>query len=447
MNQPLIVGNPKRRGKGTPQSRWYPYYPGFSESFACSVLSSAGLQEGQWVLDPWNGSGTSTAAARSLGINACGYDLNPVMALVAKARSLSVSEFPSVGPLSADLHRKSRKGFDLSPDDPLQTWLFPESAAAIRSIEAAIQRLLIDDSNYMSLNQRGTQGVSDLAAFFYIALFRAVRRVFAPFLTSNPTWVKRPGSTKRRIRPKKKTIWELFAAETKRMVPRTVLRNYVRPGSQSIIGVASSEQLPLARASIDFVLASPPYCTRIDYAVATSPELAILGFHFDSDFDHLRRGLIGTSTVPEETPEVSDRFGEECRRFLSVIERHRSHASSTYYYKNHIQYFSSISKSLAEISRVLKPGARCVLVAQDSYYKESHNDLPNIIREMSEMQGLRQIEKFEFPLTRTLAGINPGSKDYRSSFGATECVLVLGKQNTSKSTTRRLHSSCHLASR
>ena len=33
----------------------------------------------------------------------------------------------------------------------------------------------------------------------------------------------------------------------------------------------------------DAVIGSPPYCTRIDYVIATSIELAILGFGKDRD--------------------------------------------------------------------------------------------------------------------------------------------------------------------
>ena len=50
--------NPKLRGRESSQSTWYRYYAGFSENFARSALQSARLGDGEWVLDPWNGSGT-----------------------------------------------------------------------------------------------------------------------------------------------------------------------------------------------------------------------------------------------------------------------------------------------------------------------------------------------------------------------------------------------------
>ena len=60
----------------------YPYYAGFSRMFAEDAIEWAtdGDKE-KVVLDPWNGSGTTTRTASQLGIGSVGFDLNPVMVL------------------------------------------------------------------------------------------------------------------------------------------------------------------------------------------------------------------------------------------------------------------------------------------------------------------------------------------------------------------------------
>ena len=42
------------------------------------------------ILDPWNGSGTTTYAASQLGYTSRGLDLNPVMNIVARAPTAAV---------------------------------------------------------------------------------------------------------------------------------------------------------------------------------------------------------------------------------------------------------------------------------------------------------------------------------------------------------------------
>jgi len=423
----LKIQNPKPRGSRKFASGWYPFYPCFSEGFAESVLTSAALEKKQWVLDPWNGSGTTTSKAALLGLNTFGYDLNPVMVLIAKARDLDCAEYSSLKPLSAEIVRKARRRCQIDSLDPLLTWLVPNSVSDFRGIEAAIQKLLIDDKDYLDLNTRGVQGLSDLAAFFYVALFRALRISLEPFLTSNPTWVKKPKRLSSRLRPCGVEIRAIFKGEVEKMLPLVVKNSRGATCGNRVLAVASSECLPLRDATVDFVLSSPPYCTRIDYAVATSPELAAIGQTFGSDFEKLRRQLIGNTTVSKLIADPSPELGPTCLTFLERLCKHETKASSTYYYKNHLQYFQSIRQSLSELGRVLRPEGRCVLVVQDSYYKDLHNDLPTMIAEMANRSDLGLHEKVDFPLSQTMAGINPRASEYRESFAAVESVLVLGK--------------------
>lgn len=424
----LAICNPKPRGPQKSSPTWYRYYPCFSEKFAESVLSSANLTKGQWVLDPWNGSGTTTSKAASLGLNAYGFDLNPVMVLIAKARELDFAEYPSVRPLLADVERKARKKFEIDPLDPLLTWLVSDSVSYFRSIEAAIQKLLLDDRCYLNLKDRGPQNISDLAAFFYLALFRALKRLLKPFFASNPTWVKRPKRATARLRPGSPTVRAAFRTEVEQMLKLPAKTEETKNLGKRFLAVASSESLPLPDGTVDFVLASPPYCTRIDYAVATSIELAALGQPLGPEFEDFRSRLIGNTTVPKTEGAASKKLGPTCLEFLAKLSKHRAKASATYYYKNHLQYFQSIAQSVLEISRVLKASGRCVLVVQDSFYKDLHNDLPTIFIEMAAHQKLELVERRDFRLSRTMAGINPRVIEYRDSVSATESVLSFTKR-------------------
>ena len=63
--------------------------PGMRRDSFSDVLELLKIMPGQTVLDPWNGSGTTTQVAMQKGIQAYGYDINPVMVTVANAKALS----------------------------------------------------------------------------------------------------------------------------------------------------------------------------------------------------------------------------------------------------------------------------------------------------------------------------------------------------------------------
>ena len=90
-------------------------------------------------------------------------------------------------------------------------------------------------------------------------------------------------------------------------------------------------------------------------------------------------------------------------------------------------YSTLINKSLRNIRKSLNKGGGAILVVQDSYYKELHNDLPAIITEMAEDCGLSLRRREDFRMERTLAAVNPRVREYRKATHATEAVLCFSR--------------------
>lgn len=429
MFEHLIIENPKRNSKSLiGRANWYPYYAGFSHNFVRSLLLSSQLNPTTCIVDPWNGSGTTTAIAASLGYNAYGYDLNPVMVMVAKARLLNQPEITGLWSLAIDIlnHSKLNNFNTIIDDDPLGTWFVSSSANEIRKIESTLQQLLINNQFYQPLNQQLIiNSCSALAAFFYTILFRTIRTLLKPFFASNPTWIKKPKEVSNRLQLDAEIIRATFKLAMENMIATmdsVLVSDKENIHSQVSIAMASSDKLPLASHSVDLILASPPYCTRIDYAVATMPELALLGYHPHREFQQLRRQLIGTATVPALVTEPLSEWGKTCYQFLDKLRTHQSKASKSYYYKNHVQYFEAIYNSFVELHRVLKPNSIVILVVQDSYYKDIHNDLPQIFIEMAANNQLELGRRIDFN-SKTMAYINPSTRQYRNRHSPVESVL------------------------
>jgi len=132
----------------------------------------------------------------------------------------------------------------------------------------------------------------------------------------------------------------------------------------------------------------------------------------------LREAMIGSSTVRNDAPLVDPRWGPTCSTFLKAVAQHPSKASSTYYLRNHLQYFDGLFRSLRELDRVLASGGPCVLVLQDSHYKEIRNDLPTIVSEMGQTLGWSVTHKHHYESTRHLGRVH-------RKVAATETALIL----------------------
>lgn len=426
------IRNPSRNNiSKTGKHGWYYYYAGYSPSFVEDILNFLKLPRNAVIMDPWNGSGTTTQVAQDMGYTAIGFDINPVMIIVAKARNLGHEVAKSLARLGEDIVKKARK-YELNPftlKEPLETWFVDNSAKAIRGIEVSIQKLLIDSKNYNFLCNKDLDVVSSLAAFFYVALFRTIKSYLSPFRSSNPTWIKIPKSVNNRISIDKNEIYETFLDNILLMTNSIDANNKTLDyyNKTCILKVAPSDIIPLSNNSVNAIITSPPYCTRIDYVIATLPELTLLGFTLDKEIKNLRNQMIGTPTISKKDLELKNEWGTTCSEFLKSVGNHQSKASNSYYYKNYLQYFHSTYNSLTEINRTLKKLGYCILVLQDSYYKELHLDLIQIISEMGYSLAWQLQNRIDFPKKQILAGINKNTGRYRTSVKATESILIFQK--------------------
>jgi hypothetical protein len=192
------------------------------------------------------------------------------------------------------------------------------------------------------------------------------------------------------------------------------------------IGIADSRVLPLASDSIGGIVTSPPYCTRIDYAVSTRLELAVLGMGKTSGFDSIREKMLGTTVVGPSEGRNIDLLPAPVSDVLDKIKTHESKASSTYYFKTFADYFVGLASSMKEIHRVAKPGALLGVVVQDSNYKNVHIDLASLLASQAEQVGFSQKQRWDFQSKITMRRLNRSSSSSTSHLPV-ESVLLFKK--------------------
>lgn len=304
----LNIRSPKRRSQQSQWNECFPYYAGFPESFVSDIIESSGLPREAVVFDPWNGSGTTTYAARRLGFNSCGIDINPVMVLVAKSRSLHSSEADSILPQAKSIVKGLGRIASLrSTTDALTDWFTADTARLIRGLERRIRNRLVGGTVQESPLDFGK--ISCFAATFYVALFTICRQFTAEFRSSNPTWLKFPKRSDLKVSLSAQTIARAFTKQARAMAEGLQLTQPLDDIGASDILLGNTTELRQARFA-DLIITSPPYCTRIDYTAATRIELAIVEPLMSASASELSKGMLGSVKVPDTAIAPSPVWGK-----------------------------------------------------------------------------------------------------------------------------------------
>jgi hypothetical protein len=376
----------------------YPYYAGFSTTFAQTMLRQMGVGRGSRVLDPWNGTGTTTAAARALGATSTGVDINPVLNIVSRARLATVQNALTV---KTSLERLS----ELRSNDLL-------------SIED-ISRLYRD-----LLQVPEVQSAAPVNALALCVLFPAVRKAYASARTKNPSWFSSKRSEESQLMVERDFLLSSAMKVVDNLIPFE--------GSGSIPKLIESDikSVNFGRARFDYVLTSPPYLTRVDYVKATYPELTLLhAIGHQIDIDLLRRSMIGTPlTGPVEDHEINS-LPDSIQDAISHISAHPSRASKTYYRNFFARYFIDMATSIKLICDKMSNNGVICFVVQPSFYKEILVDLPDLISHLIGQHGYGLEEAISFDASRSMVAVNQKAHPQAAS-KAVETAIVM----------RRVHS-------
>lgn len=417
----MSLTNPKLRDDIYGKANWYPYYAGYAQGFVSDIIDALNIKSNQIILDPWNGGGTTTQVTAQKNIMSYGFDINPVMVTVAKSKLLSHITYERLIDLAQEIIAKSSSSRMRinTMNDPLNSWLLHPSSYQFRKLKYYIIESSIIDNKFLGIRE-----------FFLVALFRTLKKLLVPFRSTNPTWIKKAKSKSECINISRKKIYSTFLEETISMakVFQSYSNNYLPCEGKTIIEIGDSRSLNLHSNLIDHVITSPPYCTRIDYVVSTSPELSLLGYD-TTTFHDLRCRMIGTNNIVREGACDSILWGKTCHSFLNQVQEHPSKASKVYYLKIYLQYFYSLYQSLKELNRVLRKYGTATIVVQNSYYKNIYLNLSDIIYEMANSFKWNLIYKEEFSNPATLSNLNIKSRAYRKLDVSVETVLIFRKES------------------
>lgn len=394
--------------KVRPQDRkgidgWIRFHAAYSRRFASAALQRI-ADPGDLVLDPFCGSGTTARAAACVGCPSLSLDLNPALIAAAKASLVTKAGANSIIRALRRVNGPDDGDKEPSYNGITEQWLHPETANSLEYY----RRIFLD-----------SRRIPDGRAFGLGLLVSSAQEIVQPETGSNPTWPKPP---QRRHNRDVQKILLSQAMDLRRDLAR--FRSAVSEANHSF-GLGDAKNLPLPDESVDAVITSPPYLSRLDYIRATLPELLAIGYGNSQDIRSLRESLMGGVLTERDAEDTWPGWGPTVEDCLESIESHESKASDTYYKTLARRYFADLDESISEVVRVLKPGKTAIFVVQTSYYKDVEIPLPEIVVEIGEGHGATCEILDSEQVLQHLGRLSPHQRDYVPEKSLEEAIVKI----------------------
>ena len=397
--------------------RWLRYKEAFSPALVRAILDDWSGIDGL-LLDPFAGSATSLLVAVERGLDAVGVELLPYTRwaadAVVRAHSADGAVLRSMTADAAAKSRMSRVGARWALPVPAATWaLSDEVSGALLSLREA-------------LPPRGTGVEADLAHLALMSVVESVSVSVKDGTSLRHRERERPGRTTRPGRKgqqfNRNQVVNAFLVATQVIVDDLPK---IPGGTAARVLMGDARQLPLRDAAVDVAVFSPPYPNRYDYSAVYQLELAAGGFvHVPEDLRRIRKSLLRShlEAPPAENPVLDDpAVLAVLRAVAAAAEEGPKERGRTL--RMLVGYFDDMRQVLAELSRVLRPGApaACVVATQTYFGKPVPTDV--MLASMARRAGLLVEELWV--LRHKHIAVQQRARGDLASTGGRESVLLL----------------------
>ena len=317
---------------------YHPYPCKFVPQIPQQIISKYS-KEGDLILDPFCGSGTTLTEASLLNRNAVGIDINPVGALSAKVKTttLSKSDKQVAIKLLDKIACKTSSSFEkfvesnfeekFVPDfDNLNHWFLP---FVIKEL-AVLKKLILEVKNSKARN------------FLLVAFSNVIVSISKQDSETRYVAVKKD--------TKKHQLFAMFSKKVGQMLQRN--DEYAKQRSKSKISVfhADSRRMPqVSDSSVNLILTSPPYLNTFDYYLYHKLRIVWLGF----------------------SPKTMRDLEMGC------------HHTSSKYVTGFGRYKQDLSDIFAEFHRVLTKDGKVCLIIGDAQVEKRRIDILSLVKELA----------------------------------------------------------------
>ena len=337
----------------TSQTRYvthgYHTYPAkFIPQLAARLIEELS-KPGEWVLDPFMGSGTTLVEAKVLGRRSVGTDINPVAHLISVAKASAIKPARLDGQVGQLMHEladeqrgqgslwESERKVEVPEHERIDYWFKPDTKRTLAYILACIE------------------GIADAGVRSFL------RCAFSSILKSCSIWLQRSVKPTRDFSKQIPDPVATFRRQVRQMLKRNAAfydllseRGHLRVPARPCC--EDARRLPVEDGEASLIVTSPPYVTSYEYA--DLHQLTALWFQHVTDLASFRKRFIGTARHEERPIAMESETGEQIVAGLAKKRQKMATEVAT--------YFTDMREAFDAMFRSLRPGGRACIVIGDT---------------------------------------------------------------------------------
>ena len=320
----------------------YHRYPAKFIPQIVSQLVEKYTKEGDLVVDPFGGCGTTLVESRVMRRPSIGVDINPVAVLMTKAKKTPIEpakieeKFLKLKEKINSFNKSTKvKTFE---HERIDYWFKPEEKRKLAFLFSEISEIQ---------NQ-------DVRDFFYCG--------FSNILKNCSIWLQKSNKPTRDFNKRPADPFMAFFRQVKAMMRGNAdfFNLSQEKGFLNIpckVYCTDARKIPTKPNSVSLIVTSPPYVTSYEYA--DLHQLTALWFEYTKDLSDFRKRFIGTSYHNKKELVLNSEIAENIKEAL--LKKHKKTAEEV------ATYFSEMNQVFKEMKRILKKdGQTCIVIGDTS---------------------------------------------------------------------------------
>jgi DNA modification methylase len=352
--------------------RWYYYKEGFSPNLVKEAIESSGIETDDIILDPFNGSGTTTLTSSLNNYKSIGIEVNPFTSFLSKTKVKNVDTEElndakkSILDSAEEGEESSLKGYStFSETEKITKWLFNDSV--LDSFAGG----WLESKNIPSYNLRKVIQLVLIAS----AMQNCNATRDGKCLRYRENW-KNNEYNKDTFLSSLKTNFAIISEDIQKF-PIHIQPRIVKGDARTILSNKNIDKFKLC-------ITSPPYLNTFDYTDIYRPEL-FLG-EFVKSNDELYKLRLNTirSHIQAKWPLPSiSKFGELYKNSMDHILKHEKNLMDKKIPIMIQAYFEDMLNILKLLRNKAEKDAQLWMVVSNSAYADKEIQVDLIIAEMA----------------------------------------------------------------